>query len=143
MTKAKTKLFIATALIGTAIVIAVGINYFLGPISRTVDTPLMREYSRIHELCGKLWHYANDHSAFPDGAKTNNSIEGLVAIGILSADDQAYIHDHQITYHGFDLSHIAANVPVFETIFTNTSSPRRIIGFSDGSATMQNLDKIQ
>jgi hypothetical protein len=114
-----------------------GFYHFFGPISTVVDTPLMREYSSIHKICAKLRWYSDGHSTFPNGVTTNSSIDGLVAVGILSADDAAYIRDHQIEYHGFDLRHIAADVPVFETVFTNTSSPRHIFGFSDGSATMR------
>jgi hypothetical protein len=127
--------------IGVVVAAALWLYLFCGPISHVVDTPLMREYSRIHEIGGKLRWYSDAHSAFPNGAATNSSVSELVAIGVLSADDGAYIHDHQIEYRGFDLSHIAADVPVFEAIFTNTSSPRRIIGFSDGSTTMQNLNQ--
>src|SRR5688572_4967394 len=41
------------------------------PISRTKDTPLMSAYSRLHQACGKLRYYADEHSTFPGGAATN------------------------------------------------------------------------
>lgn len=126
--------------VAVAVAIAIGFYWLLRPISHAVDTPLMREYSRIYQICVKLRYYAGEHYTFPDGTKTNKSIDGLVAVGALSTDDAAYIRDHQIEYHGFDLSY-DADTPVFETIFTNTRSPRRIVGFSDGHVTMQNLDK--
>jgi len=125
------------------IVLATAVGFFLcsGPISRVVDTPLMREYSKIHELGSKLRGYADAHANFPDGVATNSRIDELVAAGVLSADDAAYIRDHQIHYRGFDLKNISPDAPVFEAIFTNTSSPRSIIGYSDGSTVMRNLNK--
>ena len=127
--------------IAAVVAIVLGFIFFSGPISRTSDTPQMRELSAIYQLCTKLRYYADEHSVFPSGVTKNNSIDELVAAGVLSADDAAYIRDHRIEYRGFDLNHIAADVPVFETIFTNTSSPRRIVGFSDGHVTMQDLRK--
>lgn len=126
--------------IAVAAVIAIGF-IFSRPISHVVDTPLMREYSRILEICTKLVYYADAHSTFTGGVTNITSVAGLVEIGAISADDAAYIQDHQIKYRGFDLNHMTANVIVFETIFTNTDSPRHICGFSDGHVTMQNPDK--
>jgi hypothetical protein len=120
-------------------VVVIGGVFLLQPISRAKDTPLMRVYSRMHQTCGKLRHYAYDHSAFPDGAATNGSIDTLVSAGILSADDAAFLRDQRVEYHGFDLGRIAADVPVFELVFTNTKIPRRIIGYSDGHIVMSNL----
>ena len=121
-------------------VVVIGGVFLLQPISRVKDTPLMRAYSRLHQTCAKLRHYADDHSTFPGGASTNGSVDALVSAGILSADDAAFLRDQHVEYHGFDLGRIAADVPVFEMAFTNTSSPRRIVCYSDGHAVMLNLD---
>jgi len=121
-------------------VVVIGGLFLLQPISRTKDTPLMRVYSRLHQTCGKLRHYADEHSTFPGGAPTNGSIDTLVVSGILSADDEAFLRDHQVEYHGFDLSRIAADVPVFEMVFTNTKIPRHIISYSDGHTIMLDLE---
>jgi hypothetical protein len=121
-------------------VVVVGIVLFPQPISRVKDTPLMRAYSRLHRTCGKLRYYADKHSVFPGGAATNGSIDNLVSVGILSLDDAAFLHDHQVQYHGFDLDRIAADVPVFEMVFTNTKTPRRIISYNDGHTVMSDLE---
>jgi hypothetical protein len=60
------------------------------------------------------------------------SVDELVAASILSVDDVAYIRKHQISFRGFDPNQISATVPVLETMFTNTGTPRRIVGYSDG-----------
>jgi hypothetical protein len=127
-------------------IIAVGCLLYSGILhsgSTVRDTPLMRELSRIHELSGKLTFYADEHSAFAEGEKTGKSVEGLVAAGILSPEDAAYIHDNHIEFRGFDPAKIGADIAVFVTIFTNTSLPRRIVGYSDGSTVMYDLGKTQ
>lgn len=119
--------------------VVVGGVLLLGPISRVKDTPLMRAYSRLHQTCGKLRHYADEHATFPGGASTNSSVDSLVAAGILSEVDAAFLCDQHVEYHGFDLGRIAADAPVFEMMFTNTKSPRRIISYSDGHTVMSEL----
>jgi hypothetical protein len=99
------------------------------PVAR--DTPFMREYARIHVLCGKLL----------SGGAAGKSIDGLLAAGILSVDDATYIRDHHIQFHGFDPARIGADIAVFETICTNTTPPRRIVGYSDGSTVSYDLNK--
>ncbi len=104
------------------------------------DTPLMRAYSQLHMTCGKLRHYADEHSTFPGGASTNGSVDSLVSAGILSADDATFLHDHQVEYHGLSLGRSAADVPVFEMVFTNTKTPRRIVSYGDGHTVMSDLE---
>lgn len=67
------------------------------------------------------------------------SIDTLVSVGILSADDMAFLRDYQVKYRGFDLGRITADVPVFEMVFTNTKTPRPIIRYSDGHTVMSDL----
>ena len=122
------------------LVVVIGFVFLSQPISRTKDTPLTRAYARLHQTSGKIRHYADEHSIFPGGAATNGSIDTLVAAGILSADDAAFLHDHQVKYHGFDLGRVAADVPVFELVFTNTKTPRRITSYSDGHTVMSDLE---
>src|SRR5207247_1085134 len=110
--------FVIWLLAAISAVLLVGFFLLSQPISRAKDTPLMHAYSRLHQTCGKLRYYADEHSAFPGGATTNGSIDNLFSAGILSADDVAFLRDHQVEYHGFDLSRIAADVPVFEMVFT-------------------------
>src|ERR1017187_4818841 len=123
----------------SAVVVA-GFVLLSKPISRAKDTPLMRAYSRLHQTCGKLRYYADEHSTFPGGAPTNGSIDTLVSAGILSADDAAFLRDHQVEYHGFDLGRIAAGVPVFEMVFTNNKTPHRIVSYRDGHTVMSDLE---
>ena len=121
-------------------VVVIGGVFLLQPISRAKDTPLMRAYSRLHQTGGKLRHYADAHSTFPGGTSTNGSVDTLVSAGILSADDAAFLRDHHVEYYGFDLGRIAADVPVFEMVFTDTKIPRRIVCYSDGHAVMSNVE---
>ena len=133
------KSFGVWVLVAISAVAVAGFVLFTQPISRVKDTPLMRAYSQLHQTCGKLRFYADEHSTFPGGAPTNGSIDILVSAGILSADDMAFLRTHQVEYHGFDLGRIAADVPVFEMVFTNTETPRRIISYSDGHTVMSDL----
>jgi hypothetical protein len=127
-------------LIGISAVVIGGV-LLLQPISRTKDTPLMRALSSIHGISAKLKSYADEHSSFPGGAKTNASIEALSTIGILSTNDVAYLRDHGVKYYGSDLSHIAPDVPVFEMVFTNANRLYHIVSYSDGHTAVPDLHK--
>jgi hypothetical protein len=123
----------------SAVVVA-GFVLLSQPISRVKDTPLMRAYARLHQISVKLGYYADEHSTFPGGATTNGSIDTLVSAGILSTDDAAFFREHQVEYHGFDLGRTAADIPVFEIVFTNTKIPRRIVSYRDGHVVMSELE---
>ena len=112
-----------------------------GPVIR--DTPFMREYSRIHQICSKLTLYAQEHPGSTGGSVSRMTADELAAAGILSLDDVSYIRDHHIEFRGFDPSRIGGDVPVLERLFTNTSTPRRIVGYSDGSTVAYDLHKSQ
>ena len=127
-------------IIGTVGVIAI---WLAVPRSGPRDTPFIREYNRIHQICGKLASYAEDHKAFPDGDTTGRSIDGLLAAEIITADDAAYIRDHHIQFHGFDPSRIGGDIPVLEALFPDKSPRRRIVGYSDGSTLSYSLDSKQ
>lgn len=126
-------------LVALALAVALGLAFLSRPISRAVDTPLMRELSRIHQLANKMRLYPDALAAAPGGVTNHPSMDGLVALGVLSADDATYIRDHQIKYYGFDLSRTGSDVPVLEATFSNSSSAWRIVGFSDGHAAMHQL----
>jgi hypothetical protein len=112
-----------------------------GPVIR--DTPMMREISRLHEICTKLVYYAEEHhSLAPDNA-IGKSLDSLVSSNVISADDVSYIRDHQIEFRGFNPAKISADIAVFETVFTNTRIPRRIVGYSDGHVETYDLQKRQ
>lgn len=111
--------------------------------SRTKDTPLMRRISSLHQIASKLRWYADEHSVFPDGTSVSSNLDGLVAIGILSPVDAAYIQTNHIEYRGFDLGHVAADAVVFECVFSNTQSPCRVIAFSDGHVERRIFQKTQ
>lgn len=128
-----------SVLAAVSLVVVVAVVLLLQPISGAKDTPLMRAYSRLHQTSAKLRFYADEHSTFPGGVSTNSNIDALISIGILSTDDVALLRDHQVRYCGFDLGHVAADVPVFKMVFTNTKRPRRIVSFSDGHTVMSDL----
>jgi hypothetical protein len=107
----------------------------LWPRSVLYDTPFMRELSRIHEIGGNITAY------YTNKALAGGDIDGLLASKVISPDDAAYIRDHRIQFYGFDPARIAGDIPVFETICTNTSPPRRIIGYSDGSTSWHYAEK--
>jgi hypothetical protein len=92
----------------------------------------MREYARIHEICGKLTIYAQENSSLPATNVSRMGVADLAAAGILSREDAAYIKDHDIQFRGFNPARIGAEIPVLETVFTNMRVPRRIVGYSDG-----------
>ena len=114
---------------------------YSGPVVR--DTPLMREFSAMHQICSKLRWYSDEHQTFPSGTATGESVDSLVTAGILSADDAAYINLHHIEFKGFDPSRIGADIAVMEAISTNTEKPRRIVGYSDGSVVAYDLHEAK
>lgn len=112
-----------------------------GPVAK--DTPLMREISAMHQIGTKLRYYADEHQTLPGGEKTGKSVDLLVTSGVLSLDDATYIREHHIEFRGFDPSRIGSDIVVMETIFTNTKTPRRIVGYSDGSVVTYELQTRQ
>ena len=67
------------------------------------------------------------------------AFEAFVAAGILSTNDEAYIREHGIEFHGFDGTRTGADVAVFETVCNRTKPPRRITGYADGHAEYREL----
>jgi hypothetical protein len=110
-----------------------------GPVIR--DAPFTREYARIHDICSKLRFYVEEHPTAAIGDFHKTSANDLASAGILSPDDATYIREHHIVFRGFDPKRIAGDVPVLETIFTNTTMSRRIVGYSDGSTVFYDLQK--
>jgi len=100
---------------------------------------MMREISAMYHICTKLRHYADEHHAFPSGSASGKSVDSLVAAGILSVDDAVYMREYQIEFRGFDPSRIGPDIVVMETVFRNTKTPCRIVGYSDGSVVRYDL----
>ena len=130
------------------LVVAAGILVVCGmiisqPISRTKDTPLMRRISSLHQIASKLRWYADEHSVFPNGTTVSSNLDGLVAIGVLSPEDAAYVRTNHIEYRGFDLGHVAPDAVVFKCAFSNTQSPCRVLAFSDGHVERRAFQKAQ
>ncbi len=90
----------------------------------------------------KIALYAQEHTASPGGSMLSTNIDDLAAVGILSLDDVTYMREHHIQFHGYP-NRIAGDVPVFETVFTNSRNPRRIVGYSDGSTVWYDLRRAQ
>ena len=109
--------------------------FYSGPVIR--DTPFMREYNQVYRLTGKL---VRSELAPPKGPDSKR-IEALVATGVLSTNDAAYIRAHGIEFYGFDGTRTGADVPVFEAVCRNTKPPRRIISFADGHTESRELTK--
>ena len=101
----------------------------------------MREYARIHYICSKLRLYTEEHPTTSVRDLSGKGVDDLTAAGILSLDDATYIREHHVEFRGFDPTRIGGNAPVLETIFTNTKTPRRIVGYSDGSTVFYNLKR--
>jgi hypothetical protein len=110
---------------------------YSGPVAR--NTPLMQEIAGMHDICTKLDYYAEEHHTLP-GADTGKTLDSLVAAGILSEQDGGYLRDHHIEFRGFDPAGVGPDVVVLETVFTNTRSPRRIIGYADGHVVTKDLE---
>ena len=107
---------------------------------RIWDTPFMREYSRVHQICVKLRWYAEAHPSSAVGDFSGKGIDDLAAAAILSQDDASYIQEHRIEFFGFDPARVAGDVPVLQSFITNSRGPHRIVGYSDGSTVAYNLD---
>jgi hypothetical protein len=105
------------------------------PRNRLRVTPFMREYARIHEIGNKI---TQDYTNKP---LSGGDIDSLLASKVISPDDAAYIRDHRIQFYGFDPARTGADIKMFETICTNTSPPRRIVDYSDGSTSWRYAEK--
>jgi hypothetical protein len=132
----RTIAFFGLALLGVAVIWVIWFKVlpwlsYSGP--RVPDTPFNREFSRICKLSTHIAEYAETHKGFPGGKSTGKTIEGLVGAGIISIEDAAYISAHHIKFLGFDPADFDAHIVVFETVFTNTTTPIHIVWYSDGS----------
>jgi len=127
--------FVAVAFLA----VAYGLLAPSGP--RVRDTPFMREYTRIHKICSALRFYAEDHTNSAISDFSGKGVGDLVGAGILSPDDATYIREHRLEFFGFDPTRIAGDVPVLLSMFTNGTTRRRIIGYSDGSTVAYDLDR--
>jgi hypothetical protein len=106
-----------------------------GPVIR--DTPFIRDFDRIHQICSTLRFYADEHTNSPAAHMSAKSVDELATAGILSVDDVTFIRGHHVEFCGFDPSHIGGDVPVL--VATNVETFRRIVGYSDGSARYYEL----
>jgi hypothetical protein len=103
-------------------------------------SPLIQEMAGMQKLIVKLRAYSETNSTPFNWQKAGNSVDALVAVGALSPTDADYIRVHKLQFRGFDPTRISGEVPVFELVFTNSSKPPRlIIGHSDGSVAVRNL----
>jgi hypothetical protein len=74
-------------LVVTAVIVLI-IGILILPRSPVVkDTPMIREFSAMHQIGTKLRYYADEHQTLPGGEQTGKSPDSLVAAGILSLDD--------------------------------------------------------
>lgn len=132
-----------SAIVWSVLAILIGLTVYAllptGPVDR--DTPFTREYARIHDICSKLRFYAEEHPSSSVGDLSGKSVDDLATAGILSLDDAKYLREHRIAFRGFDPTRIGGDVPVLETTFTNARTPRRIVGYSDGSTVYHELKK--
>jgi hypothetical protein len=132
-----------SAVVWSVLAIVIGMTVYAllptGPV--ILDTPFMREYARIHDICSKLRFYAEENPSSSVRDFSGKSVDDLAAAGIMSLDDARYIREHRIEFRGFDPTRIGGDVPVLETIFTNTKTPKRIVGYTDGSTVAYDLKK--
>jgi hypothetical protein len=128
----------AVAILG---VVVLPLVLYRGPVAR--DTPLMREISSMHRICTKLRWYADQHQNFPLTSAATSNVDSLVAEGILTADDAAYIKQQHIEFEGFDPGRIGPDIEVMRATFANTRAPRRIFGYSDGHVAVCDLNKAR
>ena len=141
MRRGKAEVWVLSVVAGIFVLCAI---IALQPISRTKDTPLMRRYSSLHQLSSKLRWYADQHSAFPDGATVSSNLDDLVSFGVLLPEEAAYIRTNQIEYRGFNLlGRVGADVVVFECAFSNTPSPGRVTAYSDGHVVYRAFQRRQ
>jgi hypothetical protein len=128
----------ACVALGVCAAIAIWLAHRFGllyprPVVR--DTPFTREYDQVYRLTGKLVRSELPPPKGPDSKR----VEAFVAAGILSTNDEAYIREHGIEFHGFDGTRTGADVVVLETVCNRTKPPRRITGYADCHAEYREL----
>ena len=101
------------------------------PGSRIVNSPLTQQISAMRQIGLKLRQYDLDNSATATDSLKAKSIDDLVAMNVLSPSDAAYLHDHQITFRGYDPARIGGDIPLLEGIFSRGTTRKRIVCYSD------------
>jgi hypothetical protein len=101
------------------------------PGSRTINSPVTGQMSAMREISLKLLRFDDDHPNLKPEDIIKMSIDDYVAMGVLIPEDAAYVRDHNITFHGFDPGNQAADLPLFEAVYTKTRKPIRIIVYRD------------
>lgn len=124
-----------------AVALAAVVTGALAPRKVIRDTPMMRAMNRLRQISGNLPYYAGERDNALVGHAGFESIEALVTGGVVTPDDAAFLRTNGYVFYGFDPNMIRAEIPVFETVLTNTRPPRRLIGYSDGHVVASELGK--
>ena len=124
-----TKRGIILFFIGAAL-IAYAALYPSGP--RVTRSPRAMQMSAVSKIVTKIRQYDLDHAALETDELKTKSIDDLVAMDILTADDAAYLREHEVMFYGYDPNHVASDVPVFDTIHARGRARQRITAYSDG-----------
>lgn len=114
------------------------------PGSRPVpSSPFKHQMSVMQQICKKLRDYDFGRTNIKPENTPSLNLSDHVALGVLSAEDSAYIRDHNIKFFGFDPKKIGGDIPVLETTYIRGQIPKRIVGYSDASVVEYDLPKTQ
>ena len=105
---------------------------------RTPFDPEISEVSQaVLQALLEIHRYQSSHTV---GEARSESIEALVASGVLSPEIVIRLANHQTRFHGFP-SRISQDIPVLDVVLANRTLPLRIVGFADGHAAFLAVDK--
>lgn len=111
--------------------------------SRNSASPVVQQVSAMRQIGLKLQGYDIGHSAIaPDDIRTK-SVEDFVAMNILTSEDAAYLHEHQVRFYGYDRNHIAGDVPLLEITYRHDNKQTRITCYSDISVVTSRAERIK
>ena len=100
----------------------------------------MQQMSVMKEIGLKLSQYDRDHSATETENLKGKTVDDLVAMKVLSPADAAYLHEHQITFYGYDPAHIRGDVPLLEGDYIRGKVRKHIVCYSGGNVGVSPLE---
>jgi hypothetical protein len=98
---------------------------------------IKRHSDALAALNTKIQRYVLDHPALETEGFARKTIQDLVAMGILSPEDEVYIRDHAIKFHGYDAD-ASEPVPVFEEALKTKLNQKLLRVYTEGSGRRAN-----
>jgi hypothetical protein len=81
------------------------------------------EINNLQAIAAKLRTYEREHSATETDDMGSKSIDDFVSMNVLSPSDAGYLHEHNVTFYGYDPNNPSGDAPLFEMTFRRSDAP--------------------